>query len=173
MVFFFTTGADCQTFFNFLLNAKSTIPKVGRLAGVPPTLISPIGFLGGSLRKQNIKNSKLRIDGSDYFSIELIGAILPHTVYTLTSLLCEIKDHYNLTMSNYINTIAFTKVLKELTQDLDPEQAVADNVFGMENLSDCGVDMEVLKNMCSVKTDAIDIIERLQYSRKLGGFTYF
>jgi len=166
-------GADCQTFFNFLLNAKSTLPKVGKLAGIPPTLLAPVAFLGGTLRRQNMKSSKLRIDGADYFSIELIGAVLPHTVHTLTTLLSELKDNYNLTMSNYINTIAFTKVSKELINDLDSSQTFADNVFGVENLSDCGIDMEVLKTMCSVKSEAINITERLQYCRKLGGFTHF
>lgn len=166
-------GADCQNFFNLLLNAKSTIPKVGKLAGIPPTLLAPVAFLGGTLRKQNIKNSKLKIDGIDYFSIELIGAILPHTLHSLTALLSELKDHFNLTMSNYINTIAFTKVSKELIYDLDRVQTLADNVFGVENLSDCGIEMDVLNSMCSTKTDAINIIERLQYNRELGGFTCF
>ncbi|CAH1714277.1 unnamed protein product [Chironomus riparius] len=94
-------------------------------------------------------------------------------VHTLTTLLSELKDNYNLTMSNYLNTIAFTKVSKELINDLDTSQTFADNVFGVENLSDCGIDMEVLKTMCSVKSEAINITERLQYCRKLGGFTHF
>ena len=111
--------------------------------------------------------------GLGIFSIELIGAVLPHTVHTLTTLLSELKDNYNLTMSNYINTIAFTKVSKELINDLDSSQTFADNVFGVENLSDCGIDMEVLKTMCSVKSEAINITERLQYCRKLDGFTHF
>ena len=85
-------GVDCQAFFNFLLNAKSTVPSVGRLAGVPPTLIAPVAFLGGSLRRQTLRPSKLRLEGEDFFSIELRGAVLPHTIHTLCALLTEIKD---------------------------------------------------------------------------------
>jgi protein downstream neighbor of Son len=165
-------GVDCQALFNFLLNAKSTIPKVGRLAGVPPTLISPVGFLGGTLRKQTMKSSKLKQDGSDYFSIELLGAIMPHTLHMMTNLLSDIKEEFSLTMSNYINTIAFTKASKKLIEDLDSSQAFADHVFGRENLSDCGIPQEVVESMCRVDNDAVNILERLQYNKEQGGFTF-
>lgn len=32
-------GVECQALFNFLLNAKSTTATVGKLAGIPPTLL--------------------------------------------------------------------------------------------------------------------------------------
>lgn len=69
-------GVDCQAFFNFLLNAKSTVPKVGKLAGIPPALLSPVAFLGSTLRKQSIRSSKIRVEQTDYFSMELKGEFL-------------------------------------------------------------------------------------------------
>lgn len=35
-------GVECQALFNFLLNAKSTTATVGKLAGIPPTLLGNI-----------------------------------------------------------------------------------------------------------------------------------
>jgi hypothetical protein len=168
----FFEGVDCQAFFNFLLNAKSTVPKVGRLAGIPPTLVAPVAFLGATMRKQHSRTSKLRLDGADYFSIELRNAILPHTVHTLCALLSEIKDSYSLTMVNYQNTVAFTKTSKKLMEDLDSSQAVADHVFGRENLSDCGMQNSILESMCRVDGDAVNILERLQYNKENGGYFF-
>lgn len=166
-------GVDCQTFFNFLVNAKSTVPKVGRLAGIPPTLLAPVAFLGGTLRKQTARSSKLRSENEDYFSIELRGAILPHTIQTICSLLSEVKDNYSLTMVNYPHTVALTKTSRKLLEDLDTSQARADHVFGRENLSDCGMSNEILESMCRVGPEAVNILERLKFERENGGFIMF
>ena len=166
-------GADCQSFFNFLLNAKSTVPKVGRLAGIPPTLLSPVAFLGGTLRKQTTRASKLRLEGVDFFSIELRGAILPHTVHTLCGLLSEIKDSFGLTMVNFPHTVAFTKTSRQVLEDLDSSKAAAGQVFGCENLSECGIENSVLERMCKIDCDATTILERLQFNIDNGGYTLF
>lgn len=168
----FVEGSECQAFFNFLLNAKSTVPKIGKLAGIPPTLIAPVAFLGGTLRKQTLRTSKIRIEQEDYFSVELKGVILPHTPHTLCELLTEIKDCFSFTMSSYAHTVAFTKTSKKLLDDLNNSQAVADHVFGRENLSDCGFSNELLEKMCTVEEDAVTIIDRLSYSKEAGGYIY-
>lgn len=165
-------GSDCQAFANYLLEAKSTIPKVGRLAGVPPTLISPVAFLGSSLRRQKLRCSKVRENGIDLHSVEITGAILPHTIHTLTSLLSEMKDSYSMTMANYTSTVAFTKTSRKLLEDLDTSQTKADQVFGRENLSDSGLPNEVVEAMCRVDKDAVNFLEKLQFSRENGGFTF-
>lgn len=165
-------GGDCTAFANYLLEAKSTISKVGRLAGVPPTLLSPVAFLGGSLRKQKIRCSKIRENGVDLHSVELNGAIFPHTIHSLTALLSEMKDSYSMTMSNYINTVAFTKTSRKLLEDLDTSQSNADQVFGRENLSDCGLPNHTLEAMCRIDKDAVNFVEKLQFSREKGGFTF-
>lgn len=166
-------GADCQAFFNFLLNAKSTVPKVGRLAGIPPTLLSPVAFIGGTLRKQTTRSSKLRLDGEDFYSIELLGAILPHTVHSLCGFLSEIKDNFSLTMTNCPRTVAFTKASRQLLEDLDRSEAVVEQVFGCENLSECGIVNAILEKMCKVDSDVVTILERLQFNQENGGYTLF
>lgn len=166
-------GADCQAFFNFLLNAKSTVPKVGRLAGIPPTLLSPVAFLGAALRKQTTRSSKLRLEGEDFFSIELRGAILPHTVHTLCNLLSDIRDQFSLTMVNCPRTVAFSKTSRQLLEDLDSSGAVAGQVFGCENLSECGIQNSILERICQVDSDAVTILERLQFDLENGGYILF
>lgn len=172
-------GVDCHSFFSFLLNSKSIVPKVGRLAGIPPTLLAPVAFLGGSMCKQTARSSKIRVESEDFYSIELRGAILPHTVHTLCALLSEVKDKYSLTMVNYPHTVAFTKTSRKILGDLerklveDPDKkaAIADVVFWCENLSDCGLNHSVLESMCRVDADAVNILESVQFHRENGGYT--
>ncbi|KAI8435247.1 hypothetical protein MSG28_003593 [Choristoneura fumiferana] len=47
-------GADAQALFNFLLNCKSIVSPTGPLAGVPPTLLSPTAFHGGTLQSLKV-----------------------------------------------------------------------------------------------------------------------
>jgi len=47
-------GVECQGFFSYLLNAKSAISTVGRLAGVPPTLLSPVAFPKATMQHLSI-----------------------------------------------------------------------------------------------------------------------
>lgn len=43
-------GVDAQALFNFLLNCKSSIAVTGTFGGIPPTLLSPTSFQGGTLK---------------------------------------------------------------------------------------------------------------------------
>ncbi len=45
----FVDGVEAIALFNFLVNCKSIISTTGYLAGVPPTLLSPVAFTGASL----------------------------------------------------------------------------------------------------------------------------
>lgn len=167
-------GVDCQAFFNFLLNAKSTVPKVGRLAGVPPTLLSPVAFLGSSLRRQTSRASKIRLENEDFYSIELRGAILPNTVHSICSLLSQMKETYSLTMSNFTHTIAFTKASRKVIEDLTTlretgERAAVEDV----KLAECGMSSDIIESLCRLDETAVNIVERFQYNRKNGGFTLF
>lgn len=107
-------GVECQALFNFLLNAKSTTTKVGRLAGIPPTLIAPVAFPGATLRNNQIKASIVREQNIDYYSMEMIGVILPHTLQYLCNLMKETKDQFSVTMVNSSNTIALSKAAQKI-----------------------------------------------------------
>lgn len=107
-------GVECQALFNFLLNAKSTTTKVGRLAGIPPTLIAPVAFPGATLRNNQVKASIVREQNIDYYSMEMIGVILPHTLQYLCNLMKETKDQFSVTMVNTSNTIALSKAAQKI-----------------------------------------------------------
>lgn len=107
-------GVECQALFNFLLNAKSTTTKVGRLAGIPPTLLAPVAFPGATLRKLQIRSSTVRMDNVDYHSMELKGVILPHILQYLSNLLRETKDQFSATMVNFPSTNALSKAAQKL-----------------------------------------------------------
>lgn len=51
---------NCQGLFNFLLNANFLCSPSGAMTGVPPTLISPSPFEGGTLCKCKISNGPIK-----------------------------------------------------------------------------------------------------------------
>lgn len=164
-------GHDCQSFFNFVLNdAKSIIAQVGRLSGVPPTLLSPVAFSGGTLKSQKVRQSKLKHDGVDLFSIEVKGAILPQTAHTICAFLVDITDAFSLSFTSIPSTVAFTKGSKRMLENLDSSRAAADHYFGRENLSDCGMGSDILEALTRVDGEAVNILESMHYSTENGGF---
>ena len=46
----YVEGMEIQGLVNFLLNSRSCISTTGHLAGVPPTLLAPVAFQGGTLK---------------------------------------------------------------------------------------------------------------------------
>lgn len=88
----FSEGADVQALFNFLLNAKQYITtSSGPLAGIPPTLLAPLPFIGGTLQKIKIEQNVIKSLNSQgepvtQYAIDLIGPIMPYHVHRLCSL---------------------------------------------------------------------------------------
>lgn len=107
-------GVECQALFNFLLNAKSTTTKVGRLAGIPPTLIAPVAFPGAILRNNQIRASIVREQNIDYHSMEIKGVILPHTLQYLCNLMKETRDQFSMTTVNFASTNALSKAAQKI-----------------------------------------------------------
>ncbi|XP_055608142.1 protein downstream neighbor of son homolog [Uranotaenia lowii] len=168
-------GVECQAFFNFLLNAKSTTTKVGRLAGVPPTLLAPVSFVGASLRTLTTRSSKIRMEGEDYHSTELQGVILPHVLPYLCGLLTETKDNFSSTLASVPSTTAFCRVSQKLIDDADKENAataIGDQVLWKENLSDSGLSEHILETMCRASKDSVKDLERMVYNKDSGGYTW-
>lgn len=50
----FIQGGDVQALFNFLLNSKLLITNTGPMSGVPPTLLSYVGFIGATMQKLKV-----------------------------------------------------------------------------------------------------------------------
>ena len=56
-------GAQTLGLYNFLLNSKSVIACTGPLTGVPPTLLAPVAFEGGTLKSMKVNQSVLKVAG--------------------------------------------------------------------------------------------------------------
>lgn len=123
-------GVECQALFNFLLNAKSTTATVGKLAGIPPTLLgmihwktvedcsyfhecfwvsAPVAFRGATLRNVDVNTGKVRLENKDYFSLELKGVVLPHVMQYLCNLLRETKDVFSISTASQPSTMSLSK----------------------------------------------------------------
>ncbi|GAB0093879.1 Protein downstream neighbor of son homolog [Sergentomyia squamirostris] len=172
----FIEGAECAALFNYLLNSKSIVTNVGGLTGIPPTLLSPVAFLGATLRSLQVRTNKVRLDDTNYHSVELNGVLLPHVLPYLNNLLLKTsQDNFSATMTNNLNTLAFSKVSQsiidgDILKNKDNIQA-ADQVFGRENLSDSGLNASVLEAMCRVNKDAVKVMERMSFNRESSTFT--
>lgn len=162
-------GVECQAFFNFLLNAKSTITSVGRLAGVPPTLLAPVAFPKATIQSLSSRSNKVRMDGIDYFSVEFKGIILPTVLPYTCSLLCESKETFSATMASHFSTLAFSKASAKLTDSVKLEDDPSgEQVFGKENLSDCGLQTEQLDCLCRTGQNSVGLMERVCYKKGFG-----
>ncbi|KAF1458113.1 Protein downstream neighbor of Son, partial [Pygoscelis antarcticus] len=84
-------GTNTFTLLNFLINCKSLVAVAGPQAGLPPTLLSPVAFRGGTMQtlKARSVNAKARVHLAyeDIFSLEIVGPVMPHSLHSLTTLL--------------------------------------------------------------------------------------
>jgi len=48
-------ATNVHALFNFLLNSKTTITTTGAHAGIPPTLVAPVAFEGGTLKALKVR----------------------------------------------------------------------------------------------------------------------
>ncbi|NXX41136.1 DONS protein, partial [Tricholaema leucomelas] len=84
-------GTNTFTLLNFLINCKSLVAVAGPQAGLPPTLLSPVAFRGGTMQtlKARSINAKARVQLAykDISSLEIVGPIMPHALHSLTMLL--------------------------------------------------------------------------------------
>ncbi|XP_022089967.1 protein downstream neighbor of Son-like [Acanthaster planci] len=108
-------GSDIQALYNFLLNTRTTVAATGSTAGIPPTLMAPVAFLGASLSsfkwrpgvvKQAVGN-KLQ----ESYSLEITGPLLPHNVFSICQLLEESQGaDFGGTFNSHEPTVPFTLV---------------------------------------------------------------
>ncbi|OWK53026.1 Protein downstream neighbor of son [Lonchura striata] len=73
-------GSHTFTLLNFLISCRSLVAVAGPQAGLPPTLLSPVAFRGGTM--QTLKGGF-----EDVFSLEVLGPVLPHALHALTLVL--------------------------------------------------------------------------------------
>lgn len=105
----FVSGVEVQGLFNFLLNCKSIITGSGALAGVPPTLLSPVAFHAATLRPIKVKSSIVRFENEKYYSLELKGPILPHVLPSLCNLMISSQmDQFTMSCAHVSTTKSFS-----------------------------------------------------------------
>ncbi|XP_071286175.1 protein downstream neighbor of Son [Agelaius tricolor] len=84
-------GSHTFRLLNFLISCRSLVAVAGPQAGLPPTLLSPVAFRGGTLQtlKARTVSGRARVPGGfeDVFSLEVLGPVLPHALHALTLLL--------------------------------------------------------------------------------------
>lgn len=162
-------GVEVHSFYNFILNCKSSTAFTGPLAGIPPTLLAPVAFNGSSLQSLKVRESKVNKDNINFYSLELSGPILPNMIHNLFAL-NQPEHSLTATFNNLKYTECFSKVKNT------ERRSVIDNrgtvVFGKENLSDCGLLPRVLKHFCAPEQDYVSNVECLKYTSENKTFTW-
>lgn len=130
---------------NFLTNNKISIAKTGTFAGIPPTLISPVAFQGASLRPLKLKQNRVNHNDESYYSLEINGPLLPSTIRSLCDFLKQNHDYgYNANLVNHDETLPFASYHQKVAKD----SASFFSAFAYENLKDCGLQHDLLKDIC-------------------------
>lgn len=168
----FVKGVETQALFNFLINCKSAIAVTGALAGVPPTLLAPTAFHGATLKALKVRESIVHVDSDKYYSLELKGPLLPHVLPSLCHLMTSSQlEQYSASCAQLASTTPFstakhgTGYMKEVTKEEDRNNVtkVPLNVFGQENLSDCGFNEALLSHFCNPDPARIEVFESFKF----------
>ncbi|NXB79333.1 DONS protein, partial [Donacobius atricapilla] len=84
-------GSNTFRLLNFLISCRSLVAVAGPQAGLPPTLLAPVAFRGGTMQtlKARTLSGRARVQGGfeDVFSLEVLGPVLPHALHALTLVL--------------------------------------------------------------------------------------
>jgi protein downstream neighbor of Son len=124
----FSQGGDVQALFNFLLNSKACILSSGPLTGVPPTLLSPLPFVGAALQKikveQNVIKSLTKTgDPLTQYALDFIGPIMPFHVHRLCNLFrATQQNEFDMVANTYEQSSALNCVKNSADVIVDKEQ---------------------------------------------------
>eukprot|EP00076_Gallus_gallus_P047104 XP_416713.4 protein downstream neighbor of Son [Gallus gallus] len=143
-------GTNTFTLLNFLINCKSLVAVAGPQAGLPPTLLSPVAFRGGTMqtlkaRSMNAK-ARVRLAYEDIFSLEIVGPVLPHSLHSLTMLLQSAQQGaFSAVLYTYEPTAVFNTHLNNASAALKKETISKD-------LLKCGLHSKTLDQLSQVPT---------------------
>ncbi|XP_047505135.1 protein downstream neighbor of son homolog [Pieris napi] len=169
-------GADAQALFNFLLNCKSLVSPNGPFAGVPPTLLSPTAFHGGTLQSLKVRENVILSDSKKYYSIELRGPLLPTALHSIFRVLNTTSNaQYSATFAHHQPTLAFSWAAKVISEDESTKENEPNHfakAFNKENLSDCGISEDLLTHFCSSETNSILSLDSVKYNSEDDTFTW-
>ncbi|KAK9503314.1 hypothetical protein O3M35_011913 [Rhynocoris fuscipes] len=159
----YVEGSDINAFFNFLINCRTITVTTGPLAGVPPTLLSPVAFHGGTLKSLKVRDSTVKLENENYFSLEINGPILPHAIHNLCNVLKSNVDKFSITFASIESSKAFSLASKQSfgenqNSELDVNKTPG-KTFNIENLSDCGLKTQLLSSFCSLGVQNFDSVK--------------
>ncbi|NWI54498.1 DONS protein, partial [Calyptomena viridis] len=160
-------GTNTLTLLNLLLNCRSLVAMAGPQAGLPPTLLSPVAFRGGTMATLRARSAsaRARVPGGfeDVSSLEVLGPILPHAVRALARLLGPAqRGAFRAVLSTHEPSAVFNT-------PPGPQQ-VSTGVTGEavpQDLSACGLHPEALHQLRQRPTlgkSAIHYLEMKDYS---------
>ncbi|CAK1582305.1 unnamed protein product [Parnassius mnemosyne] len=169
-------GAEAQALFNFLLNCKSIVSDTGPFAGVPPTLLSPTAFHGGTLQSLKFRENSVHVEGKKYYSMELRGPVLPTAVPALFALLRRsARAHYSATFAHLQPTLAFSWAAHAIARDESSKENEPNQftkAFNKENLSDCGISEDLLQLFCSPDPSMVKSLDSVKYNTEDDTYTW-
>ncbi|OXB72531.1 UNVERIFIED_CONTAM: hypothetical protein H355_003889 [Colinus virginianus] len=143
-------GTNTFTLLNFLINCKSLVAVAGPQAGLPPTLLSPVAFRGGTMqtlkaRSMNAK-ARVRLAYEDIFSLEIVGPVLPHSLHSLTVLLRAAQcGAFSAVLYTHEPTAVFNT-------NLGNASTASEKGAVSEDLLKCGLHSETLHQLSQVPT---------------------
>ncbi|XP_043478339.1 protein downstream neighbor of son homolog [Leptopilina heterotoma] len=169
----FVVGVEAQALFNFLINCKSATTTIGNMAGIPPTLLAPVAFNGATLKSLKVRENQVLVDNNKFFSLELKGALMPHVMPALCSLMkTSERKYFSISCAQLGSTSSFSRAKHgQGEEELKPNERFPQSVFGQENLSDCGFSKELLEHFCNPDPNRIHIVENLKFSNDLYSWT--
>ncbi|NXN64255.1 DONS protein, partial [Himantopus himantopus] len=158
-------GTNTFTLLNFLINCKSLVAVAGPQAGLPPTLLSPVAFRGGTMQtlKARSINAKARVHLAykDIFSLEIVGPVMPHSLHSLTTLLrAAQRGAFSAVFYAHEPTAVFNAHLDDASPALNKETIHKD-------LSACGLHPKTLDQLSQCPTlgkSCIRLLEMKDYA---------
>ncbi|NXS44389.1 DONS protein, partial [Balaeniceps rex] len=158
-------GTNTFTLLNFLINSKSLVAVAGPQAGLPPTLLSPVAFRGGTMQtlKARSINAKARVHSAyeDIFGLEIVGPIMPHSLHSLTTLLKSAqRGAFSALLYTHEPTSVFNTNLDNANPALNKETACKD-------LPTCGLHPKTLDQLSQCPTlgkSSIRFLEMKDYA---------
>ncbi|XP_054716173.1 protein downstream neighbor of Son-like [Uloborus diversus] len=140
--------SETQALVNFLLNSQLCTSKFGPMAGIPPTLLAPTAFLGGTLQSLKIRHGKVKMEKKELESVEISGPLLPNAIHSLCSLFKVTQNgQFSSTLTSFTPSVAFSMV--------NPLSPILPCIFAQNNVTDCGFPSEFVKKMCSKPGESV------------------
>ncbi|NXK69590.1 DONS protein, partial [Sylvietta virens] len=153
-------GSNTFTLLNFLISCRSLVAVAGPQAGLPPTLLSPVAFRGGTMQtlKARTISGRARVQGGfeDVFSLEVLGPVLPHALHALTLVLAPAqRGAFRALLSPHEPSAAFN------TRPAPPQEDVH------QDLPACGLHPKTLDQLSQCPTlgkSSIRLLEMKDYA---------